>query len=130
MSGRSFLDTNILVYSDDHDETAKQATALGILEESRLAGRGVLSTQVLQEYFVSVIKKLGVPAHVARAKVEIFSHFEVVIIDVDDVLAAIDFHRLHQLSFWDSLVIRAALRISHRVAVIRCRDHLVLATIR
>lgn len=109
MNGRSFLDTNILVYSDDHDEHDKQAKALGILEEARLSSRGVLSTQVLQEYFVSVTKKLGVPARVAREKVEILSHFEVVLIGVEDVLEAIDFHRLHQLSLWDSLVIRAAL---------------------
>lgn len=109
MSGRSFLDSNILVYSDDHDQPDKQAKALDLLEEARLSGKGVLSTQVLQEYFVSVTKKLRVPAPVAREKVEIFSHFAVVLIGVEDVLAAIDYHRLHRFSFWDSLVIRSAL---------------------
>lgn len=109
MSGRSFLDSNVLVYSDDHDEPDKQAIALSLLEEERLSGKGVLSTQVLQEYFVSATKKLGVPAPVAREKVEIFSHFEVVLIRIEDVLASIDFHRLHQVSFWDSLIVRAAL---------------------
>jgi predicted nucleic acid-binding protein len=108
MNDRSFLDSNLLVYSDDHDEPTKQATALGILEETRLSGTGVLSTQVLQEYFVAATRKLGVPAPLAREKVEILSRFEVVLIDVDDVLAAIDLHRLHEFSFWDSLIVHAA----------------------
>ena len=109
MSARSFLDTNVLVYSDDHDEPTKQAKALDILEETRLTSTGVLSTQVLTEYFVSATKKLGVPAPIAREKVEVLSHFEVVVIDVEDVLAAIDLQRLNELSFWDSLIVRAAL---------------------
>ena len=109
MSGRSFLDSNVLVYSDDHDQPEKQETAINLLERTRLSGKGVLSTQVLQEYFVSVTKKLGVPASVARAKVDIFAHLEVVVIGIEDILAAIDFHRLHQLPFWDALIIRTAL---------------------
>ena len=109
MSGRSFLDSNILVYTDDHDEPAKQAKALNILEETRLASTGVLSTQVLQEYFVAATRRLGVPAPIAREKVEVLSHYEVVVINVEDVLAAIDLHRLHEFSFWDGLIIRAAL---------------------
>ena len=47
----------------------------------RLSRKGVLSTQVLQEYFVSAVRKLGVPATVARRKVEIFSRFELIRID-------------------------------------------------
>ena len=109
MSGRSFLDSNILVYTDDHDEPAKQTKALNILEETRLASTGVLSTQVLQEYFVAATRRLGVPAPIAREKVEVLSHYEVVVINVEDVLAAIDLHRLHEFSFWDGLIIRAAL---------------------
>jgi predicted nucleic acid-binding protein len=109
MSARSFLDTNVIVYSDDHDEPAKQGKALDILEETRLSGTGVLSTQVLQEYFVATTTRLGVPARLAREKVEVLSHFEVVVIGIEDVLAAIDFHRLHTLSFWDCLIVRAAL---------------------
>jgi hypothetical protein len=42
--------------------------------------------------------------------VELFAQLSMVAIDLDDVLAAIDFHRLHQVSFWDALVIRSALR--------------------
>jgi predicted nucleic acid-binding protein len=108
MGARSFLDTNVLLYTDDHDEPRKQRIALGLVERSRTDGSGVVSTQVLQEYFVAATRKLGVPADVARRKVELFSHLSVVGIDVADVLAAVDLHRLHSISFWDALIVRAA----------------------
>jgi predicted nucleic acid-binding protein len=45
---------------------------------------------------------------IALRKVELFGHTHLAIIDLDDVLAATDLQRLHQLSFWDALVLRAA----------------------
>ena len=110
MSARSFLDTNILVYTDDGGSPEKQAKALEIIERCRSERTGVVSTQVLQEYFVTVTKKLRVPPEAARRKTELFGRFNVFRIGLDDVLAAIDLHRLHQLSFWDALVVRIALR--------------------
>jgi predicted nucleic acid-binding protein len=67
-----------------------------------------VSLQVLQEYFVAATRKLGVDARTARRKVELFANYHLVLLDVDDVLGAIDLHRLHQVSFWDGLIIRAA----------------------
>lgn len=109
MSDREFFDTNVLVYSDDHDAPEKQAASLDLIERSRRSNSGVLSTQVLQEYFVTATRKLGVPAVVAREKLSIFSHFEVALISVDDLFGAIDLHRLHEISFWDGLILRSAL---------------------
>jgi predicted nucleic acid-binding protein len=63
---------------------------------------------VLQEYFVTVTRKLQVDARVARRKVELLAEFDVATPDVADILAAIDLHRLHGLSFWDALILRAA----------------------
>jgi len=109
LTGRSFLDTNVLVYSDDQDEPAKQQISLDLLADCRRGRTGVVSTQVLQEYFVTATRKLGVAAAAARRKTELFSHMHVVTPGVDDILAAIDLHRLHGLSFWDGLIVRAAL---------------------
>jgi predicted nucleic acid-binding protein len=108
MSGRSFLDTNLLVYTDDRGEPEKRSAALELIRRQRLAGTGVLSTQVLQEYFSAATRKLGVAADIARRKVEIFSRFDLVRIDLPDILAAIDLHRLHQFSIWDALILHAA----------------------
>ena len=108
MSARSFFDTNILIYADDKSAPAKQRRALDLVAAHRRAGTGVVSMQVLQEYFVTVTRKLGVDARVARRKVELLAEFDVAVPDVADILAAIDLHRLHRLSFWDCLVIRSA----------------------
>ena len=108
MSDRSFFDTNILVYADDKAMPAKQRRAIELVAEHRRAGTGVLSSQVLQEYFVTVTCKLRVDAKIARRKVELLAEFDLVVPDLDDILAAIDLHRLHGFSFWDGLVLRAA----------------------
>ena len=108
MSDRSFFDTNILVYADDKAVPAKQRRAIELVAEHRRAGTGVLSLQVLQEYFVTVTRKLHVDAKIARRKVELLAEFDLVVPDLDDILAAIDLHRLHGFSFWDALVLRAA----------------------
>ena len=108
MTDRSFFDTNILVYADDKAAPAKQRRAIELVAQHRRAGTGVLSLQVLQEYFVTVTRKLHVDAKIARRKVELLAEFDLVALDLDDILAAIDLHRLHGFSFWDALVLRAA----------------------
>lgn len=110
MSARSFIDSNILVYTDDHDNPRKQTKALDLIERERKRGTGVVSTQVLNEYFNAVTRKLGVPSPLARRKVELLARMNLMLIHLDDILAAIDLHRLHQFSYWDALVIRTALQ--------------------
>ena len=108
MPARSFFDTNILIYADDKAVPAKQRRAVELVAEHRRARTGVVSLQVLQEYFVTVTKKLQVDAAIARRKVELLSEFDVAAPEVADILAAIDLHRLHGFSFWDALILRAA----------------------
>jgi predicted nucleic acid-binding protein len=110
MSERSFLDTNVLIYTDDEASPAKRKTALAIVERCQAKGSGVVSLQVLQEYFTTTTRKLGVNAGIARRKVELFADLHLTVADLDDVLAAIDLHRLHGFSFWDALIVRSALR--------------------
>lgn len=105
---RSFLDTNVLVYTDDHDAPDKQAAAIALTNRLRHTREGVVSTQVLQEYYAVATKKLGVPAFAARSKVELFGRLDLVRIDLDLLLAAIDLQARASLSFWDALVVRAA----------------------
>jgi predicted nucleic acid-binding protein len=108
MPARSFFDTNVLICADDKAAPAKQGRALALVAEHRRAGTGVVSMQVLQEYFVTVTRKLRVDAAIARRKVELLAEFDVVAPEVGDILAAIDLHRLHGFSFWDALVVCAA----------------------
>jgi predicted nucleic acid-binding protein len=117
MSVRSFFDTNVLVYADDESEPVKRRRSLDLVAEHRRRGTGVVSTQVLQEYFVTVTRKLKVDVRTARRKVEILTEFDVAAPEVADVLAAIDLHRLHGFSFWDALILRAARQSGCRVVL-------------
>jgi predicted nucleic acid-binding protein len=107
---RTFFDTNVLVYTDDQASPAKQRRALEILDERKQTQTGVVSLQVLQEYFVTVTRKYRVDPSAARRKIELFAAFDVVEPELSDILAAIDLHRLHRFSFWDALVIHCARR--------------------
>jgi len=105
---RSFVDTNVLVYTDDASDRRRARIALATLERLLTEGTGVVSTQVLQEYFVVTTRKLATDPAIARRKLELFATMEVVRIDVAMIVAAIDLHRLHRVSFWDALIVQCA----------------------
>jgi prevent-host-death family protein len=120
---RTFLDTNILVYGDDGNQPIKQKMALDLIRVHRERRTGVVSLQVLQEYFVTVTKKYRLDAVIARNKVEIYSKFQVGEPTVSDILAAIDLHRLHGFSYWDALVVRMAKQAGCRVILSEDMQH-------
>lgn len=105
---RTFLDTNVLVYAADLDAGDKRPRAREVIAQCMRDKTGVLSTQVLKEYFVVATRKLGVPADIVRRQVELYATLEVIPVTVDRILAAIDLHRLHPLSFWDALILHCA----------------------
>jgi len=109
MSARSFLDSNVLLYTDDASTPKKRDVALRLYEQCRKGRRGVVSTQVLQEYFAVSTHKLGVEVKTAKRKVELFARLDLVQIGLDEILSAIDLQRLHSFSFWDALIVQAAI---------------------
>ena len=112
---RCFVDSNVFVYADDRSAGAKRDRARKLIREVMESRTGVLSLQVLQEYFAVSTRKLGISAAAARRRVEVLSRLDTVILGVEDVLAAIDLHRLHGFAIWDALVIRAALNGGCRI---------------
>ncbi|HMR29526.1 MAG TPA: PIN domain-containing protein [Geminicoccaceae bacterium] len=108
MTGRSFLDSNVFIYADDHRYPDKQMVASSLFEEGLASGLGVISTQVMTEYFNVVTSKLGVPATLAKRRIELMERLHVVQIDPMLILDAIDLHRLDRISIWDALIVRAA----------------------
>lgn len=103
-----FLATDVLVAAEDVSAGAKARAAQELVLGHLSAGTGVISTQVLQEYFVVATRKIGVVSEVARRKIELFTGFEVVGVTVPLLLSAVGLHRLRGLSLWDALVVRAA----------------------
>lgn len=120
---RSFFDTNVLIYADDKANPTKQSRAVDLVIEHRRSRTGVLSLQVLQEYFVTVTRKLQVEAALARRKVELLAEFDVATPDVSDVLAAIDLHRLHGFTLWDSLILQSAKQAGCKVLFTEDMQH-------
>src|SRR2546428_1954383 len=108
---KSFLDTNVLVYLFDRDAPEKQTKARRLLEREAKEGRVFLSTQVLQEFYVSVTRKLGQPLDLETAYRAVRSLAALPIIQVDPllILSAIRRSQSNQLSFWDALIVQAAL---------------------
>lgn len=105
---RSFIDTNVLVYADSADAPAKQARATALIAEHLRGGSGVISTQVLHEFVNAGIRKLTLPLEIVRERVRLYSRFETVNASRAAVLDALDLHALHQVSFWDALILQAA----------------------
>lgn len=103
-----FFDTNILVYTEDSSFPEKQRVASSLLDTHLTADTAVLSLQVLQEYFATVTRKLRVPAERAQRRVEIFACAKVIRFEIADLIAAMEFHRLTQISFWDAMIVHAA----------------------
>lgn len=108
MSVKIFIDTNILVYALDRHDPEKRKKCRSLLKILAQNNQGVISTQVLQEFYVTVTKKLGIDGLIAKDILHSFSKFEVVQISPDLIHRAIDIQILNRLSFWDALIIAAA----------------------
>jgi predicted nucleic acid-binding protein len=108
---RVFFDTNVLVYMFDADAPDKKERACARLETEASAGQALLSTQVLQEFYVTVTRKLLVPLQPesAEAVVRDLAKLPVISIDEDRILAAIGRSCRMRLSFWDALIVETAL---------------------
>ena len=107
-----FVDTNILIYAYDVSASKKHEVARQIVSDLWNSGHGVLSIQVLQEFFVNVTQKIPKPLdrRSARDIVADFLKWEVIIDDGESILEAVDVLLRYGLSFWDALIVGAAAR--------------------
>ncbi len=109
-NAKVFLDTNVIVYAFDDRERRKQVRAWELLEEAGRGGRSVISTQVLQEFYVIVTRRLPrpLPEEEAERILRLLAKLPVIQVDPPMVLAAAGASRQERLSFWDALIVRAA----------------------
>jgi len=110
MSGRAFVDTNLLVYAHDRGAGDRHEVAADLVRRLWEERSGVLSTQVLQELWVNVRRKAARPLGRAEALrlIEDYSRWEVVVNTEESVVEAIRLEERFTLSFWDALIIHAA----------------------
>ena len=112
MDERTFVDTNVLLYAHDGSETEKQPIARALLKRLWAARTGVVSTQVLQEFYVVATRKFDPPIARAEARelVALYAAWPVIQVDVELILDAAALEERETLSFWDALIVEAARR--------------------
>ena len=109
MSAKTFVDTNVLIYAHDADAGAKHETAKGVLRDLWHRRAGVLSTQVLQEFYVNLTRKIvtPLPKPSARAVVDSYAIWSRDITPAE-ISVAFRIEDEAGLSFWDALIVAAA----------------------
>jgi len=109
MSAR-FVDTNILIYAHDVDAGDRHWRAKTVVSELWESGLGMLSTQVLHEFYVNITRKIPAPLApaAARALIEPYLSWQVQALGPDSVLIASEIQQRYRISFWDALIIHAA----------------------
>ena len=106
-----FFDSNILVYFADSADPQKQQIAENLIKNAVINDNGVISTQSLQEFFAATTRKLLCTKEKAKEYVESFSDsFTVEQVSVPLILKAINISIKNQFSFWDSLILSAAIQ--------------------
>ena len=105
---KTFFDTNILIYQMDERNSSKRDTCRDLVRKTALEGDAVISTQVLQEFYVVATGKLHLDPLFTKSIMHAFQNMEVVIIGGDLINEAIDASVQFKMSFWDALILVAA----------------------
>jgi len=133
MTAPIFVDTNVLVYARDAGEPAKQPRAMEVLRLLWASRSGRVSTQVLQEYYVTVTRKLrpGLPNADARADVDALFAWQPTSPTLSTFQKAWEIQDRFQLSWWDSLVVASAMESGSRLLLTEDLQHgLIIGNLR
>jgi len=112
MSDKTFIDTNVLIYAHDIDANAKHKIAKEVLQELWSERTGVLSAQVLQEFYVNVTRKIPSPLSKDLARL-VVSSYAIWCLETTptEILAAFRIEDESRIGFWDALIISSAAKL-------------------
>jgi predicted nucleic acid-binding protein len=112
MSDKAFVDTNVLVYAHDVDAGERHARAARLVADLWEARAAVISTQVLQEFYVNATRKIAtpIPRATARQIVRNYAVWQTEMIGAADIQMASEIEEQYRLSFWDALIVATALK--------------------
>jgi predicted nucleic acid-binding protein len=113
---KTFVDTNVLIYAHDVDAGQKHEIAKAVLRELWAERAGLISTQVLQEFYVNATRKIKTPLAKpeARSVVDTYAAWCVDGITPADVAAAFQIEDRARIGFWDALILAVASRSGAR----------------
>jgi len=125
MSDRIFVDTSILIYAHDLSAGDHHAKACAVIESLWETETGVISTQVLQEFYVTVTRKIRNPLKPdeAREIIRNYLAWPVQINDPETTIRASEIEEKNSLSFWDALIVAAALRLQAQKIITEDLNH-------
>ena len=111
MNGKTFVDTNVLIYAHDVDAKGKHDRARSVLRDLWSERNGVLSTQVLQEFYVNATRKIPRPLSKESARL-VVSSYAVWCIDTTpgEIAVAFQIEDQSKIGFWDALIVASALK--------------------
>jgi predicted nucleic acid-binding protein len=112
MSDRTFVDTNVLVYAHDVDAGERHVVAAHLVARLWETRGAVISTQVLQEFYVNATRKIPSPLPRAEARevVKTYAVWQTEVIGPPEIALASELEEQQRLSFWDALIVAAALK--------------------
>lgn len=112
MNDRAFLDTNIFIYAIDTSpkEKKKRECARGLVKHHIINESGVISIQVLQEFFQVSTHKIKKPLSTEEALefLQYISVLQIVRPDYNMVTGAIHLYKNNSVSFWDAMILQCA----------------------
>ena len=110
MSDNIFFDTNILVYGFDASDPRKHEISSHLIIQAFEQGTGVISAQVLKEFYITVTKKIArtMAPDKAEQVIRDFALWRVVETNVPLILRGIRIHMENRISFWDAMIVAAA----------------------
>ena len=110
MTDRVFVDTNVLIYAHDLDAGLKHDRAVSIVSDLWEKENGILSVQVLQEFYVNVTRKISRPLTPASARgvIQNYLAWHIETNEPSTVLLASEIGERNLLSFWDALIAASA----------------------
>jgi predicted nucleic acid-binding protein len=109
MSGKTFIDTDVLIYAHDADAGEKQHIAKAVLHELWSERSGVLSMQVLQEFYVNVTRKIAAPLPKDLARLVVTSYaIWCTQTTPAEITTAFRIEVESQIDFWDALIVSSA----------------------
>ncbi len=111
MSVKTFVDTNVVIYAHDVDAGEKQRVAKGLLQELWTERTGVLSAQVLQEFYINVTRKIKTPLPKNLARLVVTSYaIWCTETTPAEIAAAFRIEDESQIGFWDALIVSSAVK--------------------
>ena len=111
MIAKTFVDTNVLIYAHDVDAKSKRDVAKDVLRDLWSERTGVLSMQVLQEFYVNVTRKIATPLPKDQARL-IVNSYSIWCVETtpDEITAAFRIEDESRIGFWDALIVASAVK--------------------